>query len=158
MKLREIVVERAIVPRLESTSRDEIIAALVDALVVGGAVKPEQRDEFVKAVIKREKRGSTGVGQGVAIPHVKSPGATSISVAIGVSPTGVDFAALDRQPVYIVFLVVSPEERPEEHIDAMHLIVTTLGQQQFRRFLRQATSVQDVLTLLEEADASQSIR
>lgn len=158
MKLRQLVADAAIIPRLAAATRDEAIAALMDGLVASGAVKPDRRDEYLKAVIQREKKGSTGVGQGVAIPHMKSPHASSISVAVGVSAAGLDFAALDRQPVYIVFLVVSPEHKPEEHIDAMHLIVTTLGQPQFRRFLRQATSIQDVVTLLEEADANQPVR
>jgi len=158
MKLRQIVAEAAILPRLTATSRDEALAALMDGLVGAGVVRPERRDEFLKAVIARERKGSTGVGQGVAIPHVKTAHAKTISAAIGVSAAGLDFASLDRQPVHIVFLVISPEDRPEEHIDAMHLIVTTLGQAQFRRFLRQASSPQDVLTLLEEADANHPVR
>lgn len=158
MKLREIVVEKAIVPRLSAETRDDAIAELLDGIVTAGAVKAELRDEFLKAVIKREKRGSTGVGQGVAIPHVKSTEITSITVAIGVSAAGLDFNALDRQPVHLVFLVLSPEERPEEHLDAMQVIFTTLGQPQFRRFLRQATTIGEVVTLLEEADASKSVR
>lgn len=158
MKLREIVAEAAIVPRLEGTTRDAAIAALMDALVVAGGVPAERRDEFLKAVIAREKQGSTGVGQNVAIPHVKTAHVRSITAAIGVSANGLDFASLDRQPVHIIFLVISPIDRPEEHIDAMHLIVTTLGQAQFRRFLRQASTIQDVVTLLEEADANQPVR
>jgi PTS system fructose-specific IIA component/PTS system nitrogen regulatory IIA component len=158
MKLRGIVAEAAILPRLAATSRDEALAALMGGLVDAGIVRPERREEFLKAVIARERKGSTGVGQGVAIPHVKTPHAKSISAAIGVSAAGLDFSALDRQPVHIVFLVISPVDRPEEHIDAMHLIVTTLGQAQFRRFLRQASTVQDVVTLLEEADSNQPVR
>ncbi|HMN97195.1 MAG TPA: PTS sugar transporter subunit IIA [Phycisphaerales bacterium] len=158
MKLRAIVVEKAIIPRLAAGTRDEAIAELLDAIVAAGAIDAGLRDEYLKAVIKREKRGSTGVGQGVAIPHVKAPGLASLAVAVGVSDPGLDFNALDRQPVHLVFLVLSPEERPEEHLDAMQVIFTTLGQPQFRRFLRQATSIADVVTLLEEADASHPVR
>lgn len=158
MKLREIVVEKAIVPRLAAVQRDEVIGEMIDALVAAGTVDATVRDEFVKAVIKREKRGSTGVGQGVAIPHVKSERISKLSVAVGVSATGVEFSALDRQPVHLVFLVLSPENRPEEHLDAMQVIFSTLGQPQFRRFLRQATTVQEIVTLLEEADASHFVR
>ncbi len=158
MKLREIVVEKAIVPRLVAVQRDEVIGEMLDVLIAAGTVEPSLRDEFIKAVIKREKRGSTGVGQGVAIPHVKSERIARLSVAVGVSANGVEFSALDRQPVHLVFLVLSPENRPEEHLDAMQVIFSTLGQPQFRRFLRQATTVQEIVTLLEEADASHFVR
>ena len=158
MKLREIVVEKAVVPRLASTSRDDVVGELLDAMVAAGTFKPDLRDEFVKAVVKREKRGSTGFGQGVAIPHVKSDRISKVAVAIGVSQQGVDFKSLDRQPVHMVFLVLSPEDRPEEHLDAMQVIFTTAGRAQFQRLLRQASTVEDVVSLLEEADRSQAVR
>lgn len=158
MKLREIVVEKAILPQLSATTRDEVIEELIDALVEAGAIKAANRDEFVKSVIKREKRGSTGFGHGVAVPHAKSPLVEQITVAVGVSHPGVEFNALDRQPVHSVFLLLSPEDRPEEHLDAMEAIFGNLSNEQFRRFLRQATTVEHVLTLLSEADAGQPVR
>lgn len=158
MKLLEIVVQDAIVPNLVATERDAAITEIIDALVAAKAVAPERRDEFVKAVIKREERGSTGFGHGVAVPHVKHTSIEKMAVAIGVSQHGIDFNALDKQPVYSVFLLLSPEHRPEDHLDAMEAIFGNLSQPTFRRFLRQATSVQDILTLLEEADAKTSVR
>jgi PTS system fructose-specific IIA component/PTS system nitrogen regulatory IIA component len=74
--------------------------------------------------------------------------------AIGVSARGIDFNALDTQPVYSVFLLLSPEDRPEQHLQAMEAIFKNLSKDTFRRFLRQASSAQDVWTLLEEADAA----
>ncbi|MHC5005187.1 MAG: PTS sugar transporter subunit IIA [Planctomycetota bacterium] len=71
MKLLEIVVEDALIPNLNATERDEAIAEIVDALIKANAVRPELRDEFIKAIIRRENRGSTGFGHGVAVPHVK---------------------------------------------------------------------------------------
>jgi PTS system nitrogen regulatory IIA component len=158
MKLLEIVVEEAILPNLAATERDEAIAEIVDALVSAGAVSPELRDEFVKAIIKREKRGSTGFGHGVAVPHVKHPAISKMVVAVAISAKGVEFNALDRQPVYYVFLLLSPEDKPEDHLDAMEAIFGNLSQETFRRFLRQAKNVEDVLTLLEEADARTAMR
>jgi PTS system fructose-specific IIA component/PTS system nitrogen regulatory IIA component len=158
MKLREIVVAKAILPRLASTSRDDVVAEMLDALIAAGALNADLRDEFLKAVIKREKRGSTGFGQGVAIPHVKSDRIRRVAVSIGVSATGVDFKALDRQPVHMVFLVLSPEDKPEEHLDAMQVIFATAGRPQFQRLLRQAATSEDVIGLLEEVDASQTVR
>ncbi|MFO0895111.1 MAG: PTS sugar transporter subunit IIA [Phycisphaerales bacterium] len=155
MKLRTIVADKAIIPALKSTRRDDAVGELLDALVKAGAVRAAHRDEFHKTVIKREKRGSTGIGHGVAVPHVKTPEVKSVVVAVGISAAGVEFNALDRQPVHTIFLLVSPEDRPEEHIEAMETIVGSLSKDQFRRFLRQAKTAADVVTLLEEADDGQ---
>lgn len=156
MKLREIVVERAIVPSLQGTKRDEVIAELLDALVAAEEAPEDRRDALLKGIISRERKGSTGFGHGVAVPHVKTPEVSNIRVAVGISDAGIDFSALDKQPVHAIFLLLSPEERPEEHIDAMEAIFANLSRDQFRRFLRQADSAEDVLTLLEEADAAQA--
>lgn len=158
MKLLEIVVEGAILPTLVATERDDAIGEIVDALVSAGAVSPELRDEFVKAIIKREKRGSTGFGHGVAVPHVKHQAISTMVVAVAISATGVEFNALDRQPVYSIFLLLSPEDKPEDHLDAMEAIFGNLSQETFRRFLRQAKDIEAVLTLLEEADAKTAMR
>lgn len=158
MKLREIVVEKAIVPNLTATKRDEAIKELLDALVLSGKVSADMRDTFAKSIIARENKGSTGLNHGVAIPHTKTPTVKKPLAAIGVSRTGVDFNSLDKQPVYSIFLLVSPEDKPEIHLDAMQAIFSHLSKDQFRRFLRQATTVKDVLTLLDEADAGQVAR
>ena len=158
MRFREIVVEKAVIPKLASSKRDEAIAELVDALVAAKTIAKKERDEFLKAVIAREKRGSTGFGHGVAVPHVKSPTVERLAVAIGISPDGVDFNALDRQPVHAIVLMLSPESKPEDHLAAMEVIFGALSQDRFRKFLRQARSVSDITTLLEEADAAAPVR
>ncbi len=158
MKLLDIVVKKAIIPVLTATDRDAAIAEIIDALVDAGALSPKLRDEFVKAVIKRENRGSTGFGHGVAVPHVKHAAITKMAVAVAVSQTGVDFNALDKQPVFAILLLLSPQDQPEEHLDAMEVIFGNLSQDTFRRFLRQAKSVADVVALLEEADAKTAVR
>ena len=120
--------------------------------MASGSVSPELRDEFIAAIIKREKRGSTGFGHGVAVPHAKHAAITKMVVAVGISSQGVDFNALDKQPVFSVVLLLSPEDKPEEHLQAMEAIFKNLSKDTFRRFLRQAGSVEDVTTLLDEAD------
>ena len=158
MKLLDIVVKKAIIPNLAAAERDSAIAEAIDALVSAGALSPELRDDFIKAVVKRENRGSTGFGHGVAVPHVKHPAISKMAVAIAVSQSGVEFNALDRQPVYSIFLLLSPEDQPEEHLDAMEAIFGNLSQERFRRFLRQARSAADIVTLMEEADAKAPVR
>ncbi len=158
MKLLDIVIKEAIISELAATDRDGAITEIVEALVTAGALSPELRDEFAKAIIKREKRGSTGFGHGVAVPHVKQSAINKMAIAIGISPGGVEFNALDQRPVYSIFLLLSPDDQPEDHLDAMEAIFGNLSQETFRRFLRQAKTAADVVTLLEEADAKSPVR
>ena len=108
MNLLDIVVEKAIIAELVATERDAAIEEIIDAMVSAGALSPELRDEFIKSIIKRENRGSTGFGHGVAVPHVKHTAISKMAVAVAISPQGVEFNALDRQPVYSIFLLLSP--------------------------------------------------
>jgi PTS system fructose-specific IIA component/PTS system nitrogen regulatory IIA component len=158
MRLRDIVVEKAIIPELKATDRDAALAEMTDALVAAKAVSKDLRDEFVKAIVKRERRGSTGFGHGVAVPHVKHAAIKSMAITVAISHTGVEFNALDKQPVYSIFLLLSPDDKPEDHLDAMEAIFGSLSQETFRRFLRQATTVEEVMTLLEETDAKATMR
>ena len=155
MKLLEIIQRDAIAPELEATSRDGAIGKLVDMLIAAGNLPADRRDECVKAVTKREKRGSTGFGHGVAVPHAKMSGLDTAVAALGNVPAGVDFNALDRGDVHSIVLLLSPEDHPEAHLEAMEVIFGNLSQETFRRFLRQAESTDQIITLLEEADASQ---
>lgn len=153
MKLTQLFSGGAIVPRLAATTRDDAIGELIDALIASGAAKSALRDELVKRVLARERQGSTGFGKGVAVPHVKHDSISSMRAAIGLSQKGIDFAALDRQPVFSVFLLLSPADKPEDHLQAMEAIFGNLSKDTFRRFLRQASTAEEVKTLLEEADA-----
>jgi PTS system nitrogen regulatory IIA component len=158
MKLLDIVVKKAVISNLKADSRDAAIGEILDALIAAGVLDEGRHDEFTKAIIKRENRGSTGFGHGVAVPHVKHEAIETMSVAVAVSQEGVDFNALDRAPVYSIFLLLSPEARPEDHLNAMEAIFNNLSQERFRRFLRQARNVDDVMTLLEETDAQTTAR
>lgn len=155
MKLTEIVVQPAITPVLQSTQRDEVLGELVDSLVAAGELDAGIRDEIVAKLLEREEKGSTGFGRGVAVPHAKHPKVGRLIAAVGLSERGVDFASLDKQPVFSIFLLLSPQDQPEEHLQAMEVIFKNLSKENFRRFLRQAGSREEVVTLLEEADSQQ---
>lgn len=155
MKLADFILSEAIVPQLESTDRDTVIAALVDAVIAAKAVDADLRDELIKSILTRENKGSTGFGKGVAVPHVKHKKIDKMIGAVGVSATGVDFNALDKQPVYSVVLLMSPEDQPELHLQAMENIFRNLQNDTFRKFLRQASTVKDVEELIAEADGHQ---
>lgn len=152
IKMTDIVPQGAIVHQVRSTTREDVVVELIDALIAAGGADASIRDDLVKRVLDREKKGSTGFGRGVAVPHVKHPQVKRMAVAIGLSSRGIDFASLDRQPVFSVVLLMSPEGKPEEHLQAMEIIFKNLSKETFRRFLRQAQSVEDVRGLLEEAD------
>jgi PTS system nitrogen regulatory IIA component len=152
MKLTQIVSKGAIVAKLPSGDRDAVVSRLVDALISSGAADASLRAELISRVLERERIGSTGFGKGIAVPHVKHKNVKKLAAAVGLSPTGIDFAALDHQPVYTVFLLLSPADKPDDHLQAMEVIFKHLSQETFRRFLRQAQTAEDAWTLLEEAD------
>jgi mannitol/fructose-specific phosphotransferase system IIA component (Ntr-type) len=152
MKLSEFIVAEAVIPALAATDRDGVLHELVSALADAGALPKTAVDEVVAALVKREQNGSTGFGKGVAVPHVKHPKVKKMAGTIGRSEQGVDFAALDHQPVYTVVLLLSPENQPQQHLQAMNIIFSNLQKDMFRRFLRQSTTRQAIVELLEEAD------
>ena len=155
MKLREFVTSKALIHLLGCTDRDGAIRELVDALIAAGTAPASVRDELVKLIIDREKKGSTGFGKGVAVPHVKHQKIKRMAAAIGNSQKGIDFHALDKSPVYSVVLLLSPLDKPDEHLQAMECIFSNLQKDTFRRFLRQAGTAKEIQDLLEEADNQQ---
>jgi mannitol/fructose-specific phosphotransferase system IIA component (Ntr-type) len=155
MKLLDFVLPDALIPELKATERNDVIAELVDAAVEAGGIPRNLRDTLVKEIVSREKHGSTGFGKGVAVPHVKHEKIKKMIAAIGVSQQGVDFNALDKAPVYSVVLLLSPVDKPDEHLQAMENIFSNLQKDNFRRFLRQATTAKEIQDLLHEADTQQ---
>ena len=152
MKLCEVIVGNAIVPELAATDRDGAIKELVTALASAGALAESAVDDVVAALIKREQNGSTGFGKGVAVPHVKHAKVKKMAGTIGRCEAGLDFAALDHQPVYTIVLLLSPESQPQQHLQAMNIVFSNLQKDMFRRFLRQTNTKEGILELLDEAD------
>ena len=155
MKLLDFVCTDALISDLQATERDAAINEVLDKLVEAGAVPADLKDELVSMIIERENHGSTGFGKGVAVPHVKHERITKMHAAVGISQKGVDFNALDKQPVYSIFMLLSPKDSPDEHLQAMENIFSNLQKDQFRRFLRQSTSAEEIVDLLNEADTQQ---
>jgi PTS system fructose-specific IIA component/PTS system nitrogen regulatory IIA component len=124
-------------------------------LIRAGEVETDNRAAFIKAVIKRENRGSTGFGNGVAVPHLKQAAVRNVVAAIANVSDGIDFNSLDGNPVYSIFLLLSPEDQPEQHLEAMEAVFGSLSQETFRKFLRQASSADEIMTLLNDADSRQ---
>lgn len=158
MKLLDLVRPEAIIAELESTNRNGVIRELVAILGSCGAIREDLVDAVVKTIVNRERsRGTTGMGKGMAVPHAKVSGLPSVVMAVGRSSRGIDFAALDGEPVFGVFLMLSPEEKPDEHLQAMNVVYKHLLQERFRKFLRQSDHAAKILDLLKEADESTAL-
>jgi mannitol/fructose-specific phosphotransferase system IIA component (Ntr-type) len=156
MRFDEFVCFQATIPELQATDRDEVIAELVGALVEAGKIPRESAKDVTKAVIKRENEASTGMGKGVAIPHVKHAAVKNVVAAVGQSDAGIDFASLDEQPVYSVILLISPVNNPDKHLQAMENVFRHLQKEKFRKFLRQCRQPAELEDLLKEADENPS--
>lgn len=157
MKFSDFVCCRAAITELQSTDRDGVITELVSALDKAGMLPKGKCEDITRAVIKRENEASTGLGKGVAVPHVKHKAIKDVIATIGQSSSGIDFLALDKQPVFTVILVISPEANPDKHLQAMERIFKQLQQEKFRKFLKQCGSAQQIEELLTEADENPSL-
>jgi len=157
MKFADFVCFEAIIAELKASDRDGAIAELASALDKTGRLGEAGREEIIKAVIKRENEASTGMGKGVAVPHVKHPDVKDLVATVGRSSTGIDFSSLDKQPVYSVILLISPVNNPDRHLQAMENIFKHLQQDRFRKFLRQSQTAEEIKDLLQEADENPSL-
>jgi len=157
MKFADFICFDALVPKLKATDRDGATAELVTALDKADKLGKGNCKEIIKMVIKRENEASTGIGKGVAIPHVKHPAVKSVVATVGQSSTGIDFSSLDRQPVYSVILLISPTDNPDKHLQTMEYIFKHLQQEKFRKFLRRCSNAREIEELLREADENPSL-
>ncbi len=157
MKFADFVCFKATIPELQARDRDGAIAELVSSLDKAGKLGKDKCKGLARAVIKREKEASTGMGKGIAVPHVKHKAVKDVVAAIGQSSAGIDFSALDKQPVYSVILLISPANEPDKHLQAMENIFRHLQHEKFRKFLRQCRSMEQIKDLLREADESSSL-
>ncbi|MEW4529810.1 MAG: PTS sugar transporter subunit IIA [Maioricimonas sp. JB045] len=155
MKLTEFVVPDAIIPDLAVDTKDAAIRAMVSSLRQAGKIADEHEENIVAAIMKREELGSTGIGRGVAVPHTKHPSVDSLVATVAVCNDGLDFASLDGEDVYILFLLVSPPDRPGDHLRGLETITRHLKNDDFCRFLRQSRTQEDIVELLAEADENQ---
>lgn len=158
MKFADFVCSAAIRPQLQSDDKDSVITELVEALVEAGEITAADKAEIIEAVMKREELGSTGIGRGVAVPHTKHAVVDKLVGTVGVSADGIDFNSLDGENVQLFFLLVSPPDRPGDHLRALENITRHLRENEmFLKFLKQSKSAEDIQQLLEEADNSEFV-
>ena len=153
MKFSDFVATDAIRAHVAADSKEGVIREMVQALVDANRITAGEQESIVKAIMKREDLGSTGIGRGVAVPHTKHPGVTRLVGTVAVSPPGIDFESLDGDPVHLFFLLVSPPDRPGDHLRALENISRQLRDDTFCRLLKAAKGPVDIQHLLEEADS-----
>jgi mannitol/fructose-specific phosphotransferase system IIA component (Ntr-type) len=152
MRMSDFVVREAIIPELKATTKDGVIREMVEGLRAAGYFKGTEPEEIVKAILKRELLGSTGIGRSVAIPHTKHSSVDRLIGTVAVSRLGVPFDSLDGEPVHVFVLLTSPQDRPGDHLRALENVSRSLRDDSFVRALRQAPTREAIWSLLDEAD------
>ena len=157
MKFCNFVKSESIKVDLDATSKEGVIRELVNALISSGMLTAEQEEPIVQAIMKREELGSTGIGRGIAVPHTKHSSVSQPVGTVGISRGGVDFQSLDGEKVQLFFLLISPPDRPGDHLRALENISKQIQYDTFCRFLKQSKTANDVRQILEEADNNQFV-
>ena len=157
MKFADFITTKAIRAELKAQSKEAVVEELVQALLDAGEIEADQQEDIVASIMKREELGSTGIGRGVAVPHTKHPSVQKLVGTVGVSEEGVDFDSLDGERVQLFFLLISPPERPGDHLRALENISRQLRDETFCRFLKQSKTADDINQLLQEADDNQFV-
>ena len=151
MKIVEFLNEKAITANIKSTTKESVIRELVDVLARAEGFR--NKEDLVKALLNRENLGSTGIGQGVGIPHAKTNTVKKLVAAFGLCPQGVNFDALDGEPVYIFFLLVAPEDSAGPHLKGLARISRLLKDKYFRESLKALTDEKAILKMIRDEDA-----
>src|SRR6516225_5805669 len=152
MRMSEFVVRDAIIPSLNAVDKEGVIREMVASLRTAGQVRPDDQEDIVRAILRRELLGSTGIGRGVAIPHTKHACVEKLVGTVALSKAGVGFDSLDGEPVHVFVLLVSPQDRPGDHLRALENVSRRLREDGFVRSLRNAKTREQIWALLEDSD------
>ncbi len=165
MRLTNFLVRDAIIPNLTvsatgidprdqaavRTVKQQVITEMVAGLGAAGHFRGDDLQDIVKAVMRREELGTTGIGHGIAIPHSRHPSVDRLIGTLALSRGGLPFESLDGESVYVFFLLVSPQERPGDHLRALEAVVRTMRDEDFVRRLRACQTRDEIWALLETA-------
>ena len=150
MRLRDLMDESVVKIGLESLDKEECFEEMVDLLVRAGRL--DDRAGALEALRRREAKGTTGIGGGVAIPHATHASIGHLVAAVGTSPDGIEFDATDGEPVHMVFLLLAPLDDPGPHVRALAEIARLVQMAGFCRKLTEAAAPAEVLELLESEE------
>ena len=152
MKFSDFICKEAVRTQVKANEKEAVIRAMAQSLLDAKQINATDFESIVEAILKREELGSTGIGRGVAVPHTKHASIDRLMGTVAISNEGVDFDSLDGEKVHLLFLLVSPPDRPGDHLRALENISRQLRDDTFCRFLKQAKTPSDVWQLLDEAD------
>src|SRR4026209_1577509 len=150
MNLADILGPAQIIPEMQASNRWEAIDELINHLVASGKIKPENRDQIATVVKKRETSMSTGIGFGIGIPHASTDLIYEVVGAFGRSRKGINFDALDNQPVRLVMLFLVPQGQFQKHLHTLANIAKLLHKAEFRPGLDQAPDAEGMLRVIKE--------
>ncbi|WP_078412911.1 PTS fructose transporter subunit IIABC [Priestia abyssalis] len=150
MRITELLKKDTIILNLSSSSKEAVIDELVNKLDQAG--KLADREEFKKAILAREAQSTTGIGEGIAIPHAKTKAVQTPALAFGRSKTGVDYESLDGQPSHLFFMIAAPEGANNAHLETLSRLSTLLMDSSFREKLLAVETEEDVLALIDSQD------
>ena len=150
MYLYELLDKDSIVIPLKSLTKDDVLEEMVDILDRTGKIR--DRDSVMKAIIDREKIMTTGIGNGVAVPHCKAAAVDRLVAALGISKEGIDFQAPDDDPARLIFILVAEENNPGPHVRALARLAKLLSRKEVRDALLNAGSPEDLLQVVKEKE------
>ena len=148
--IRDLLQDDHIIEELQATDKIGVIREFSRLLKSTSSI--ENEEDLVRILIERESLGSTGIGDGVAIPHAKMHLLPEMIVAFGRSSGGIDFESLDEKPVYLFFLLVTPDDMPGDHLKALARISRVLKNPLIREKLRQATHQRQIKKIIYDED------
>ncbi len=157
MKFSDFVKTESIRAELNANDKEGVIRELIESLIAAGQLSAENKEAIAEAILKREELGSTGIGRGIAVPHTKHPCVEQPIGTVGISTNGIEFQSLDGEPVQLFFMLISPPDRPSDHLRALENISKQLQDETFCRFLKQSKTPADIQQILEEADNNQFV-
>ena len=152
MKVDDFLNRKAVATDLKSKDKEGVIREMVDLVAAAGEIRPKDKEPLVKILLERELLGSTGIGQGVGIPHGKSSGIKKLIGAVAISKGGVNFDSLDGELVHIFFLLLAPQDSAGPHLKALARISRLLKDKYFRDVLKNAQSGKELLGLIVKED------
>lgn len=151
MKILEYLVPERIKVNLEGKTKEEIIKEMAQLFVKSEVLKPEDLEEFVKEINEREKLTPTGMQDGIAIPHARTPLVKELSLALGISREGVDFESMDGEPSKLIFMIAAPEETKKEHLDLLAEISKLSYEEELVEELKTASTIEEITNKLKKS-------
>jgi mannitol/fructose-specific phosphotransferase system IIA component (Ntr-type) len=152
MKITNFITKDTIVYELSSKEKKDVIKELIQVIKYAHRAERFSVGEAMEVIMQREKLGSTGLGGGVAVPHAKLERISQVLGAFGRSSRGIEFDALDGEPVYLVFLILTPAKSSGSYLWALQKIMQAIKQPNFCKFLRNAKNVKEIFEIFKETE------